>query len=85
MPKSMIKKCDRVRFRVGSRPVTAWVVEDRGAIGVGGRQLVVVETVPSGVEEEATRFTMPAEELTRLPKSSRGRNGDRRPSASPPR
>ena len=34
---------DRVRFRLAGRFVTGVIVEDRGAIGVGGRHLFVVK------------------------------------------
>lgn len=34
---------DRVRFQLGARKVVGTVVEDRGMIGLGGRQLVRVE------------------------------------------
>lgn len=51
-----------VRFLYGTREVEGRVVEDRGDLGVGGRQLVVVE-VPQ-TDGDPIRLEMPAEELT---------------------
>jgi len=64
MSGAQVKVGDRVSFLVGTRTVVARVVRDLGEIGVGGRQLVVVEV--SGDEAagvEAREFDMPAEEL----------------------
>ena len=51
---------DKVRLNFGNRTVTGTVVEDRGRIGVGGRQLfrVVVKT-----EDEERDLELPAEKL----------------------
>jgi len=58
---------DRVRFLYGGGEVEAEVVEDRGNIGVGGRQLVGIRLLETpGVPSEGfagKRFEMPAEEL----------------------
>jgi hypothetical protein len=43
MTKTHFKVGDRVRFKLGAHRVVGRVVEDRGFIGVGGRQLVRVE------------------------------------------
>jgi hypothetical protein len=51
---------DKVRLRFGNRTVTGTVVEDRGRIGVGGRQLFRI-VVKTGDEERA--LELPAEEL----------------------
>jgi hypothetical protein len=42
---------DRVRFKLGAHRVVGTVVEDRGLIGVGGRQLVRVEVDPTYLRE----------------------------------
>ena len=51
---------DRVRLSFGNRTVTGTVVEDRGRIGVGGRQLFRI-VVKTGDEERA--LELPAEKL----------------------
>jgi hypothetical protein len=43
MTKTHFKVGDRVRFKLGAHQVVGGVVEDRGFIGVDGRQLVRVE------------------------------------------
>lgn len=43
MNKPHFKVGDRVRFKIGARRVTGTIVEDRGPIGIDGRQLVRVE------------------------------------------
>lgn len=58
---------DLVSFRIGSLLFRARVIEDRGGLGVRGRQLVGIEVLSeddSGAPPE--RFEMPAEELIRL-------------------
>jgi hypothetical protein len=64
-----IKVGDLVRFRFGTRDVTVEVIEDRGEIGVDGRQLVAV-LVPSGGDERL-RLEMPADEVTVVRKTTR--------------
>lgn len=59
--KKGLKVGDRVRFRLGTRDVVADVVEDRGPIGVGGRQLVAVALVAE--DGEVRKFEMPVEKL----------------------
>ena len=51
---------DRVRLRFGNRTLTGTVVEDRGRIGVGGRQLFRI-VVKMGDGERA--LELPAEKL----------------------
>ena len=51
---------DKVRLSFGNRTVTGTVVEDRGRIGVGGRQLFRI-VVKTGDEERA--LELPAEKL----------------------
>lgn len=66
---------DRVRFLLGNVHVTADVIEDRGDIGVGGRQLVGLSyRAPWG---EAVRSELAAEEVTLLPAQRRRKNGSR--------
>lgn len=61
-----LQEGDRVTFRVGHTVFHARVVEDRGPLGVGGRQLVRVEVLEDEDTDEAPRrFEMPAEELQR--------------------
>ena len=56
---------DYVSFDIGPYRQHARVIEDRGNLGKGGRQIVGIEIItrlePS---EEPRRFEMPAEELT---------------------
>ena len=53
---------DEVKFSFGRRKVKGVIVEDRGRIGAGGRQLlrIVVQMEPN---EETMIFEMPAEEI----------------------
>ena len=51
---------DKVRLNFGNRTVTGTVVEDRGRIGVGGRQLFRI-VVKMGDGERA--LELPAEKL----------------------
>jgi hypothetical protein len=60
--KTHFKVGDRVRFKLGAHRVVGTIIEDRGFMGVGGRQLVRVE-----VELDATylrEFELPAALLT---------------------
>jgi len=62
MIKPRFKVGDRVRFKLGAHRVLGTIVEDRGPIGLDGRQLVRVE-----VELDATylrEFEIPAALLT---------------------
>lgn len=62
MTKTHFKVGDRVRFKLGAHHVVGKVVEDRGFIGVDGRQLVRIE-----VEVDPTylrEFELPAALLT---------------------
>jgi hypothetical protein len=46
--------------------VSATVIEDRGHLGVGGRQIVRIEVVPANpLDGHIEQFEMPAEHLTR--------------------
>jgi hypothetical protein len=51
---------DRVRFTMVNRIVEGRVVEDRGNIGVGGRQLV---RIIAGVGPDEFEIEMPADEI----------------------
>lgn len=53
---------DQVSFSVGRSVFLAHVIEDRGNLGIGGRQIVRIEVLPDA-DEEPRRFEMPAEEL----------------------
>ncbi|MEO7732433.1 MAG: hypothetical protein ABIY55_15800 [Kofleriaceae bacterium] len=62
MSKTHFKVGDRVRFQLGAHRVTGTIIEDRGLIGLDGRQLVRVE-----VELDPTylrEFELPAALLT---------------------
>ncbi len=56
---------DRGMIDRGRREIMVEVIEDRGMIGVGGRQLVRIR-VPVEPDEEPVMFEMPAEEI-RIP------------------
>jgi hypothetical protein len=58
MTETHFKVGDRVRFQLGAHRVIGTVVEDRGLIGVDGRQLVRVEVAldPTSLRE----FELPA-------------------------
>jgi len=61
MPKrKAIAVGDRVSFRIGMRRLRGTVIEDRGALGVGGRQLVRVRF---GRGADASETELPAEEV----------------------
>ncbi len=71
--KRRVKVGDRVGLRIGARDLVADVVEDRGAIGVGGRRFVAIVVRPeNGASGEAEKFDWPAEELTVLGRASAG-------------
>lgn len=57
---------DRVRFRVGALDVLAEVVDDHGAIGVGGRRLLSVAV--TSADGEVDRFDVPADDVTVVPR-----------------
>jgi hypothetical protein len=54
---------DSRRVAAVSTVRTARVIEDRGPIGVGGRQLVRVEIVDPDLGDDAPRFEIPAEQV----------------------
>jgi hypothetical protein len=60
----MLHVDDIVTFSFGPRTMRARVVEDRGQLGVGGRQIVVVEVEQQVPATDVRRFEMPAAELT---------------------
>lgn len=55
---------DAVLVRIGTRKVTGTVVEDRGALGVGGRRLYRVQVDM----EEPLVFELPAQDLELNPR-----------------
>jgi len=60
---------DRVRFKIASLQVRGHVVEDRGDLGIGGRQLVAVRADNlEDVDETQRFFVVPAERVTVIPK-----------------
>lgn len=60
-----------VRFRMGAQDVIGRVVEDRGLIGVGGRQIVRLEV--AGGSDEPEQFEMPAALLEAVPPPAKSR------------
>jgi hypothetical protein len=60
---------DRVRFQLGAHKVVGTVVEDRGLIGRGGRQLVRVAVELDQSYEQ--QFEIPAALLEPVPESAR--------------
>lgn len=52
-PRKRFRVGDRVKIRFGGSPIIATVIEDRGMIGVGGRQLIRVKA--------ALEFSYPVE------------------------
>lgn len=61
-----LKIGDEVTFRVAHLTFRARVVEDRGPIGINGRQIVRVELLEDDESSDADQFELPAEELERL-------------------
>lgn len=53
---------DRVSFRFGTHMVVATIIEDRGFIGAGGRQLLRVQ-LPVEETDEFREFEVPAEDV----------------------
>lgn len=66
--KDRLRVGDRVSFAFGKGRIIAMVVEDRGDIGVGGRQLVTVRR--PGHHEVLQELELPAEELRLLRRRS---------------
>lgn len=55
----------RVTVRIGARTVRGVLVEDRGAIGKGGRHLWRVrQSADAAAQEPEREFEMPADRLT---------------------
>src|SRR3954471_1146739 len=84
-----LKVGTRVRFIFGAGEVEAEVVEDRGSLGAGGRQIVRVRLLGDwGASDdggEDTSFEMPAEELSPVaPAPARRGNRKPRPPAQQP-
>ncbi len=59
-----LKAGDAVALRIGGSERRGVVIEDRGPLGVDGRQIVVVRL---GNEDEARQFEVRAEDLDRVP------------------
>lgn len=60
---SPLKVGDKVILRVAGSERRGVVVEDRGPLGVGGRQIVAIRV---GKEDEGREFEVRAEELERV-------------------
>lgn len=58
----LVQRGDKVTFCVGARKIRATVVEDRGAIGVGGRRLVRIKARFSP-SEDMHEFEVPLDDL----------------------
>jgi hypothetical protein len=63
---------DEVTFRVGQRQLHGHVIEDRGAIGVGGRRLLRIRV---GLGSDAHEYELPAAEVARAGVSSHRATG----------
>jgi hypothetical protein len=64
-PSRKLQVGDRVGLRLGVSDVSARIVEDRGHIGVNGRQLIRVE-LEGPPNEDRLEFELPAEEVIQL-------------------
>ena len=64
MPSTTLQVGDIVTFPFGPRVMRAKVVEVRGEVGVGRRQIVVIEVEVTDEGGEPLRFEMPSEDLT---------------------
>jgi hypothetical protein len=62
MKAKKLKVGDRVAFKMGKRTVHATIIEDRGAIGVGGRQLLRIRVDADNTAEPSV-FEIPAEDV----------------------
>jgi hypothetical protein len=60
---SPLKVGDRVILRVAGSERRGVVVEDRGPLGVGGRQIVAIRV---GKEDEGREFEVRADDLERI-------------------
>ena len=60
---SDLRPGDVVNFTLGAMMIHARVIEDRGHIGVGGRQLVRIEVLGEDDDDEPRRFEMAAAEV----------------------
>lgn len=57
-----LHKGDRVRLRIGSRRLKGVVIEDRGALGAGGKQIVRIR-IDDAENTETRTFEVRAEDL----------------------
>jgi hypothetical protein len=62
LPSRKFRVGDSVSFLFGTTTLVGIVVEDRGAIGAGGRRLFRVE-VPFGIGEDSMFLEIPEDEL----------------------
>jgi hypothetical protein len=62
---------DRVSFQFAGQRRVARIVEDRGRIGLGGRQLLRVVYVGAAGDQSEGAFEVPADGVTRAPTTSR--------------
>jgi len=58
-----IRVGDKVLVAFGPSKVKAIVIEDRGNLGAGGRQIVAVKMPPASQWEEPRIYEIPAEEV----------------------
>lgn len=63
MPEIKFRKGNRVKFRFGIYSVEGLVKEDRGPIGIGGRNLYLVEFRLGPYVESPSQIELPAERL----------------------
>ena len=58
-----VKVGERFVMYLGYDPIEAVVIEDRGNLGVGGRQLVRIRELPTGPYDEQREYEVPAENI----------------------
>jgi hypothetical protein len=63
MPEVRFRKGDVVKFQFGTRCVQGEVKEERGPIGIKGRQLYLVEFRPESQSASLAQIELPADQL----------------------
>jgi hypothetical protein len=66
MPETRFRKGDLVRFQFGMRSIQGVVKEERGPIGIKGRQLYLVEFRAAAEADSTSLVELPAGELQRV-------------------
>ena len=58
-----VKVGERFTIYVGQFPVEAVVIEDRGDLGIGGRQIVRIRELTTGLYDLQREYEVPAEDI----------------------